>query len=285
MTCTGSRDPVLWKRLTDATDRLPPFSPVLNRLLATLADEDVGLGELAVLIEKDTVLAGNVLRLVNSALYGRRGTVNSVRHAVSLMGVQKLRNFALGFSISQMWSHLRMPRKWSAREFNMHSVACAVLSDLVALEAGVPYAEGAFVGGLLHDIGRLVIAIAFPNEFDTIEAIDGVSCEDDERDLLGITHSEVSGAVLERWNLPMPIQRAVANHHRPEHANGGQFHLAHILYAADAFLGHFGHRFAASASNDHTVYSEPLERLGLAEKIPDILANCQLEFEALSSLM
>ena len=89
---------------------LPPFSPILNKLLATLADEDVSFARLAELIEKDTVLAGNVLRLVNSALYGRRGTISSVRHAVSLMGVVKLRNSAMTLSVSRMWSQAKTPK-------------------------------------------------------------------------------------------------------------------------------------------------------------------------------
>src|SRR5437660_5607052 len=76
-------------------EKLPPFSPVLSRLLATLAQEDVSFAKLADLLEKDTVLAGNVLKLVNSAAFGRRGNVNSVRHAVSILGVTKLRNAAL----------------------------------------------------------------------------------------------------------------------------------------------------------------------------------------------
>ena len=65
-----------------ALNQLPPFNPTLNKLMATLAKEDVFFSEVAAVIEKDTVLASNVLKLVNSALYARSGTVNSVRNAV-----------------------------------------------------------------------------------------------------------------------------------------------------------------------------------------------------------
>src|SRR2546430_13581322 len=85
-------------------DKLPPFSPVLTRLLATLADEDVSFGELAAIIETDAVLAGNLLRVVNSPLYGRMSAINSVRHAVSILGSIKIRNLVLGLSVSRRWA-------------------------------------------------------------------------------------------------------------------------------------------------------------------------------------
>ncbi len=272
--------------MKEATERLPPFSPVLHRLLATLADEDVSLGELAVLIEKDAVLAGNVLRMVNSPLYGWRGTVNSVRHAVSLIGLTKLRNFALGYSISRMWTQMKLPRKWSFRNFNLHSVATAVLADLVALETSVPYAEGAFVAGLLHDIGKLVIAIGLPAEFDLLyanRAPDAPPVETAETEMLGFSHCEVSGSVLERWNLPAPIQCAAANHHWPEKANGGRFHLAHTVAAVDEYLNHSGYTILPGPEAKEPASTAALEKLGVSDQLPQVLESCQVEFEALTS--
>src|SRR5450755_3884872 len=105
-------------RALKALGQLPPFSPILNRLIASLAQEDVSFAKLADLIEKDTVLAGNVLRLVNSALYGLCGTVSSIRHAISLLGVGKLRNAMLSMSVSRMWSQLKTPPGWSMADFN-----------------------------------------------------------------------------------------------------------------------------------------------------------------------
>src|SRR5712692_7373921 len=117
------------ERILGALDKLPPFSPVLTRLLATLADEDVSFGELAGIIETDTVLAGNILRLVNSPLYGRIATINSVRHAVAIIGTVKIRNLVLGMSVSRRWASLRVPKQWNIRQFNLHSLAVAVLAD------------------------------------------------------------------------------------------------------------------------------------------------------------
>ena len=96
-----------------ALAKLPPFSPILNRLIASLAQEDISFAKISDLIEKDTVLAGNVLRLVNSALYGLRGTVNSIRHAVALLGIAKLRNATLSMSVARMWSQVKTPPGWA----------------------------------------------------------------------------------------------------------------------------------------------------------------------------
>src|SRR5438874_526997 len=154
-TTTSARD-----RIMGEIDKLPPFSPVLTRLLATLADDDVSFGQMAAIIETDAVLAGNLLRVVNSPLYGRIATINSVRHAVAIMGTNKIRNLVLGMSVARRWASARVPGSWNSKQFNVHSLAVAVLSDLVVLEAPVPYPEGAFTAGLLHDVGKLLIAAA-----------------------------------------------------------------------------------------------------------------------------
>src|SRR5271154_6752662 len=107
---------------------LPPFSPILNRLIASLAHEDVSFAKIADLIEKDTVLAGNILRLVNSALYGLPGTINSIRHAVSLLGITKLRNATLSMSVARMWNQLKTPPGWSMARFNLHSIGVAFMA-------------------------------------------------------------------------------------------------------------------------------------------------------------
>jgi len=149
-------------RILASLDKLPPFSPVLTRLLATLADEDVSFGALAGIIETDAVLAGNLLRVVNSALYGRASSINSVRHSVSILGSVKIRNLVLGLSVTHRWAGAAVSPKWDSRQFNAHSLAVAVLSDLIALDMPVPYPEGAFTAGLLHDVGKLLIAIGIP---------------------------------------------------------------------------------------------------------------------------
>ncbi|MEO8025135.1 MAG: HDOD domain-containing protein [Bryobacteraceae bacterium] len=224
---------------------LPPFSPTLNRLLATLAQEDVPFSKVGDLIEKDTVVSGNVLHLVNSALYGRRGTINSVRHAVSLLGINKLRNAVLGMSITRMWNEVRTPLLFSMGRFNKHAAATAILADLLAQRIQVEYPEGAFVAGLLHDVGRLLIAIALGDQHEKILKLreSGMPLMECEQEILGVTHPELSAAAMQFWNLPAPIQAAVRYHHDsaldPARAPG-VVTLSQIVEAANRYVNAIG---------------------------------------------
>src|SRR4051794_39757510 len=114
---------VLHKQALASLGRLPPFSPILSKLMASLSGADVSFATLGDLIEKDTVVAGNLLRIVNSAAYSRRETINSLRHALSVLGVEKVRNAVLGMSVSRMLNQATTPSGWSMERFNKHSAA------------------------------------------------------------------------------------------------------------------------------------------------------------------
>ena len=267
-------------RLILGLDRLPPFSPILSKLLATIAREDVSFAQVATLIESDTVLAGNVLKVVNSALYGFRGTVNSVRHAVAILGVDRLRNLSLGFSVARMWTHIPTPQEWSTSKFNQHSLAVGIMADALAQRAGAPYPEGAFVAGLLHDIGKLLIATGAPAGFGGVLHMlkeGGANELDCEMEILGTTHAELSGMALERWNLPLPIRQSAAFHHDPDRADDGALHLSHLIYAADRLANELGNSigqyFDQSARVDGV-----FDALGVADQVPSILAEFETEF-------
>ncbi len=267
-----------------ALGQLPPFSPILNRLIASLASEDVSFAKIADLIEKDTALAGNILRLVNSALYGFPGTVNSIRHAVSLLGLNKLRNAALTMSVARMWNQVKTPPGWSTANFNQHSVGVAILADLLAQKLQVEYAEGGFAAGLFHDLGLLLIAIGLPEEYKQMSLL----CQQNKQwtieyeiQVLGMTHAELSAEALGHWNLPEPIQTAVRYHANPDldptPVKPGQLTLSRVLSAADQYVkgkGIFVSLF--ESPNDHAY--DALQQLGLGERLPMILNDFENEF-------
>ena len=270
-------------------EKLPPFSPVLTRLLATLAREDVSFAKLADLIEKDTVLAGNVLKLVNSAAYGRSGSVNSVRHAVSILGVTKLRNAALGMSITRMWSAIQSPPSWSMTRFNQHSIAAAMLADLLSQEAQVVYPEGAFIAGLLHDVGRLLTAVALPDEYNQVENLyqsRGAGRMDCEEEILGFKHGELSGAALASWNLPAAIQNAVRYHHSPEldpaQTAPGQIKLSTLIQLTDIYVDSRGISVEVPCREQHP-NPDCLNPLGIPDKLARILEEFEAEFDSVQA--
>ena len=275
-------------RILGSIDQLPPFSPVLAKVMATLADEDVSFAHLATLIENDTVLAGTILRVVNSPLYGRRATINSVRHAISIVGLVKIRNLVLGLSVTKRWAAARVPRQWSPRLFNLHSLACAVMSDLLVLQAPVNYPEGAFAGGLLHDIGRLLMAIALPADYEQVVALAkerGCSFTDVEQEVFGLSHAEVSGFVLEKWNLPKEIREAVKYHHHPDLPADRPLHLAHIVSAADRFVTRLGYGMTATPPPQPEESFEEPDPLGLNAIAEGLVDSFQEEFDALRAVL
>lgn len=244
-------DSKLSQRALGALGKLPPFSPILNKLLASLAGEDVSFSKLGDLIEKDTVVAGNIIHLVNSALYARRATITSVRHALALLGMDKVRNTLLGMSISRMWSQVKTPPVWSMARFNRHSAAVAILSDQIAsrIPAAV-YPEGAFVGGLLHDLGRLLIALGLPEEFARLVKLHEQSersWTELELEVLGFTHAELSAEALEKWKFPEQVQIGVRDHHRlPAFHAGGTIPLSAVIDAANRYVNSTGESIVAA---------------------------------------
>jgi HD-like signal output (HDOD) protein len=269
----------LKRKALRALGELPPFSAVLTRLLASLAGENVSFARLGDLIEKDTVVAGNLLHLVNSALYARRGTINSVRHALSLLGLEKVRNAVLGMSITRMWSKTRMPASWSMARFNLHSASVAVLSDLLAQRLEVDYPEGAFAAGLLHDVGRLILALALPDHYARIELLHATGRPrlDCEMEVLGFTHPVLSADALACWNLPAQIRVAVLDHHTPS----GDMELSRVLDAANHYVNSTGSTIAAGDPE----WSDPtlIESLGLNDGNGVVLAEFTAEFGAMST--
>jgi len=271
------------KRALRALEALPPLSPVLHRVIASLVHEDVSFAKVAELIEKDTVLTGNILQLVNSPLYGLQGTVSSVRHAIAILGVHKLRNTVLGVSAAQMWRTVRTPAGWSMAEFNRHSVSVAILADLLSQHRPARNAAGAFVAGLFHDLGLLLIAVGLPGEYRQISLL----CEQDphrasehEVEVLGTTHAELCAEALAIWNLPAPICAAVRYHIRPdldpEVCRPDEISLSRLLHAANAYVS------ATGVSRDGMRgEANSLESLGLGDRLSGVVGEYENERAAI----
>ncbi len=274
-----------------ALAELPPFSPVLDRLLATLSNESVSISKVSDIVEIDAVIAGNILKLVNSAMYGRRGTVNSVRHAVSLLGINKLRNAVFAMSISRVWGNVRSAPGWSASRFNLHSVACGMMCDFLAQRLPVNYPEGAFAAGLFHDLGLVLIAVALHTEYQEIQSLQASgfgSLSQCEMEVLGVTHAQLSAEALAVWNLPAQIQEAVRFHHAPEvqiaKSEGGHG-LALTVQCADIYVETNGISLFNTPEADRGRSSQPFAPLGLDISGAHWLPQFQSEFEALAALL
>ena len=280
------------ERAAKTLGSLPPFSPILNQLLADLGKDNASYAKLSDLIEKDTVIAGNVLRMVNSGLYGRRGVINSVRNAVAILGLNKLRNIVLGLSVSRMWSQLKIAGGFSAKRLNLHSVATAILADQLAGALPVHYPEGAFLAGLFHDLGKMLIAVGMAEEFGHIQyryRVSEASYRDCEHEILGLTHEELSAAALLNWNLPEPIQTAVLLHHRPlsdvpvVSATANLRPLSHLIAAANHYVNGTGITVQDQLREGDLESKVTLDSFGLTtEQKEAVLRDFDAEFKAIA---
>jgi HD-like signal output (HDOD) protein len=254
-----------------------------------LSNDDVPFSKLGTQIERDTVLAGNILKIVNSALYGREGTVTSIVHAISILGTARLRNCALAFSVNRLWNSVRTPSKWSATRFNSHSLATAMMADRIAEHVPVAFAEGAFAAGLFHDLGKLLIAMTSLADFDALQLElrnAGPNSEQREKELLGVSHSELSALALERWNLPKDVQTAVLYHHEPSLCTQAPPTLAHIVNAADRTVNDLGFTLEIWRHSDKIeIPSEfpSLEALHISD-VDRFISGFQSELDTLKSV-
>jgi HD-like signal output (HDOD) protein len=194
-----------------AADRMPFLPVIFQRTLALFATrgDELSIAELAAVIEQDVVMTGNLLAIANSAFYARSGSVASLRQAIARLGMHKTRNALLGLSVVRSFRDVRLPKCWSSKRFNDHSLATAVFGDLLVQRIRIENAEWAFLAGLLHDIGLLLIATGFPDEAQAIsEVANDYQMVERELEIFGFTHFEIGASLMERWNCPPIVQEA-----------------------------------------------------------------------------
>lgn len=210
-------DTTLLRKKVERLEGLPTLPSVAGHLVSLTRSPRTSATEVGDLISQDQALTARVLKLVNSAFYGFPKAITTVNHAVVILGFSRVKNIVLaasafGLSRGGGASRLDLPRHWE------HSLGAAVAARVTArtLHQGDP--EDAFVCGLLHDIGKLVLAQLLPKEFDACvarAAADGSLLYDAEKEVLGLAHPEVGRWLAERWKLPANIQAAIRYHHTP----------------------------------------------------------------------
>jgi putative nucleotidyltransferase with HDIG domain len=237
------------QKALESLRKLPAMSASAGRLLGRLSRRDCDLAEVAALIEKDPVLSAQVVESANSAAFNRIHHVESVRHAIVMVGVGTVRKFALARTLSNLFSRRAAAATFSMTRFNLHSVAVAAMMELLSDEAPLEDASGAFLAGLFHDVGTLLIAVAMPDQYENVQAVAAVTGQasvECEQAVLGTDHAELSALALERWGLPEEIQSAAAHHHAPHTASvsqettGGYVPLSLAVLQADALVDALG---------------------------------------------
>jgi putative nucleotidyltransferase with HDIG domain len=236
------------ERVLETLQHLPPYSRTMSKLRAALASEWVDFRTLVPLVEADVVIANTILRIANSALYGR-GSMASISRAMTMLGLTRLRNLILGLGLNQVCHKIQTPPGWPAKRFHFHSLATAVVCDLLASRVPVTGVDAAFSAGLFHDFGKLLIVTALPEQFVRIRSLQGggqLPSEECERQVLGFTHSEISAEALRRSGMPGELVAAAMYHHHPDDdpavcEPNKPIRLSELVYAADHMAGGLGY--------------------------------------------
>ncbi len=218
---------------------LVSFPETYFRISEALQCPKSSITHIADLISKDTALSAALLKLANSAMYGVPARVDSISRAAALIGGNALSLLALG--VSAVNSFGAVPAKWVNMEaFWKHSVAVAVFGQVLGARKTPRAIERIFVGGMLHDVGRLVLLRHAPGVMTKVIAAaeaKRVPLVEMEREMLGFDHAELGGSLLEGWGFPRSLSDLVRFHHLPEKQESS-FTLA-ILAAADTLAGAF----------------------------------------------
>ncbi len=229
-----------YKRKIYAIRDLPTLPVIAQKVLSLADDDETGPEKLSGIISSDQALSAKVLSLANSAYYGHRAKIGTIRQAVAVIGMNMLKQLSLSVLVCGTVGKGGRNRT----EFWKHSFGTATASSLIAKRTGIYDGDVCFMAGLLHDVGKVIIETFFPDDAD-------------------ISHTEVGAWMAERWQLPQALINAIAYHHSLE--------PVHLIQPTVTSV-HAGNVGAKLALSHEEAIIEPavLEALRLSE--PDFLA-------------
>jgi putative nucleotidyltransferase with HDIG domain len=214
---------------------LPALPQIVTRILDMLGDEDANVEALSTHIISDPAVAARLLAAANAGALGVTSRVDSVRQAIILLGVNRVRNITLATAIMDRFG---AAPPFDARRLWLHSVGVAVCAQEVARGAGLDV-DVAYTAGLLHDIGQLLLFTIDPLIYAgvlSLQAERDIDIVDAERECLGVDHAHVGGELARLWKLPEAVADAIAAHHAAEGAEP-ENELADAVHVAEV-LGH-----------------------------------------------
>jgi len=190
--------------------------------------------DLGEIVKKDTDLTARLLRLANSSFYGFPKGVETVAEALSLIGIEQMKQLLTGSSVMEYFENIPASSV-NMKSFWQHSIATGIAAKVLSIQRRSAESELYFICGLIHDIGRLVFFLELPEQMGSIiqdhEANPEKSLTQIERDHLGIDHGVVGGELLKKWGFPNSLIHAITYHHAPKKSEVHQTEAALITIA------------------------------------------------------
>src|SRR5688572_22720792 len=218
--------------------RLPSLRSIETALRELLHADNRFTTQISEVIRRDPSLTARLLRLVNSVYYGLTTPVNSIEEAVFYLGIRQIRQLAVVTPVIEDFQKLAGATAFQWREFWQHCIATAILTRELTSSMMRLDDESDYVAGLVHDVGRIVMASAFPNHFNAIyqddDSEDGEDILERESRILGVDHTELGAIYLSQHQLPGVLAEVARHHHNPERCEKSReltaaVHIADLL--------------------------------------------------------
>lgn len=263
--------------VVQSVNELPSLPQVALEVMRLTRDPDTSARELNEVICQDQAITANMLRLANSAYYGFPRLIGTVGEAVVLLGFQTVRSIVLTAALGDTLNREVKSYSLAKGELWKHSLGVATAARMIAKRSGYKYQDLAYTAGLLHDVGKIVLADYLEKYYgEVMEKVSSaeVSFADAELEILGIDHAQTGGEVAKKWNFPAEIVEAINLHHKPDLAEQDP-KLTAITHIADIMctligvgIGVDGLLYQASAN---AVEILGLDEIVLEEVIADLI--------------
>lgn len=267
--------------ILEKVEELPTLSNVTNQVIRLTSDPKTTVSDLADTITQDQVTTAKVLKMANSAFYGYARKIFNIKEAIMVLGFNTVRNLVMAASIHNIMNRELYGYSLEKGELWRHSMTTALLARSLANKIDQSISDRAFIAGLVHDIGKVVLDNFMQDLFSKV--IEKVKTENvpfmvAEKDVLGIDHASLGAKVSVKWNFPEELTETIALHHSPGDAkiNPRLVSLIHIADAVSLSLG-------AGLGGDGLLYpvdGSAIEQLNLngillEETISEIAENIQ----------
>ncbi len=207
-----------YSRIEKNIDSFPSLPSTVAEVMNVVNHPDSSAKELTQAILPDQSMCVAILKLANSVLYGRPKKVSSLETAITVLGFDEIQNIVLTRSVLSSFGSVFKRNDQIISDFWDHSYTCALAAKVIAEHFSISSPGRFFIGGLIHDIGKLAMLLTFPEEYPADQWLVGFSTKDklnEERQLFSITHEEVGSRLLEKWNFPEALSNGLQYHHCP----------------------------------------------------------------------
>jgi HD-like signal output (HDOD) protein len=194
--------------------KLPPFHPAALKLLNISSDSDTAMDDFETIFRADPALTADLLLVANSPLFGTRASIASIRHALTHLGLERVRY--LGTTIALSFFVRNQPRTTFVRHIWAHSIATATAADILGQLYRIP---DLYTAGLVHDLGRLGLLLSVGQAYEKWALAEVANVDESnlsERAHFGMSHCEAAAVVAQKWGFPSLLEKCMIDHHDPK---------------------------------------------------------------------